>query len=606
MANVRYQALGPLLSGEGSRAFLGLEVIDDTRAGPVVLVWVPEDVTLDGERSGQIARETARAALLEHPNIIRVFGLASLDEGIARVVEFADGEGLRRILDVVKHFPPRLAARIAVDAAMGVHYAHIAGNDDGTPLVHGDVRPETLLISHQGVTKVSGFGALSVAPRETGGSRVRGRRAHCAPEQVLGGRETMSRATDVYLLGLVLYECIVGAVPFEGQADYDQAVLSEPIPALPAEAEAPAALNEVLRRAMGKRATDRYPTAQSFRDAVMDALPDIGTAEELGEFLAEHFPEMEEHRISRYQVIQKGIAEYAPEATRASRPGSMVPPAQAGIPPPRASGSRKAIVVPPPTAPSPASVEAPPASAPSPKPQRTARRALTAPELSATDAPKRSHARLFALGLGVLLVVLVIAQLASSGKKRPTKAETPGTETAAAAESDSGPAVAAIDPAPIVAPVPALAPAAAIPTPPEPAKPPEPPSLVLTSTPPLDVTVDGRSLGKTPLTAPLPGGSYVLKLADRALGINITRNVRVLPRGKTTQNVNVGKGAVQISAPDGAIIYIDGQKKGVAPVKDIEVYEGEHRISVSMGKAKWGQPFKVRPGERMYFNVEEQ
>src|SRR5262245_2082856 len=143
MSSIKYTALGPLMSGEGSRAFLGLEIVDNAHANPVVLVWVPEEKTQDGEQAGLIARETQRAALLDHPNIIRVFGLASLEEGIARVVEFADGEGLRRILDVVGKVPPHLAARITLDAAMGVHYAHIAGNDDGTPLVHGDLRPET-------------------------------------------------------------------------------------------------------------------------------------------------------------------------------------------------------------------------------------------------------------------------------------------------------------------------------------------------------------------------------------------------------------------------------------------------------------------------------
>src|SRR4030043_235946 len=102
--------LGPLFSGEGSRAFLGLRI--------------------------------------------------------------TDGESLRRVLEVTKRLPGGLAARIAVDAALGVQYAHLGGNEDGTALVHGDLRPETLLVSYAGVTKVSGYGALTVAPKETGGKRV--------------------------------------------------------------------------------------------------------------------------------------------------------------------------------------------------------------------------------------------------------------------------------------------------------------------------------------------------------------------------------------------------------------------------------------------------
>ena len=68
-------------------------------------------------------------------------GLAQLEQGLARVTEYADGETLRRVMEVTPKLPPPLAAKLVADAAMGMHYAHLAGNDDGSPLVHGDVRP---------------------------------------------------------------------------------------------------------------------------------------------------------------------------------------------------------------------------------------------------------------------------------------------------------------------------------------------------------------------------------------------------------------------------------------------------------------------------------
>ena len=80
------------MSGEGSRAFLGLEIADASPPKPVVMVWVPGELARDAEKRAQIVKETLRAVTLEHPNITRVFGLASLDEGLARVVEFSDGE----------------------------------------------------------------------------------------------------------------------------------------------------------------------------------------------------------------------------------------------------------------------------------------------------------------------------------------------------------------------------------------------------------------------------------------------------------------------------------------------------------------------------------
>ncbi|MHB8874299.1 MAG: protein kinase domain-containing protein [Myxococcaceae bacterium] len=210
MRKLRYQALGPLLAGEGSRAFLGLEISNESKARPVVLVWVPDEANKNPVLLGRIQRETEHAATLDHPNIVRVIGFVTLDEGHARVVEFADGESVRRILEVTHFLPPRFAAKIAADAAMGVHYAHVAGNDDGAPLLHGDLRPETLIVTFAGGCKASGYGALKVAPDDRGGKRVLGRRLHSAPEQVIGGREAMVPQTDVYLLGLTLYECLTG------------------------------------------------------------------------------------------------------------------------------------------------------------------------------------------------------------------------------------------------------------------------------------------------------------------------------------------------------------------------------------------------------------
>src|SRR5689334_15166949 len=125
MNSVRYHSLGPLLSGEGSRAFLGLALEEGRAPRPVVLVWAPPDVARDAELSVQLQRETQRASALEHPNILRVHGLAQLEPGLARITEFANGESLRRVLEVRPRIPPAFAALIASDVAMGLHYAHL-------------------------------------------------------------------------------------------------------------------------------------------------------------------------------------------------------------------------------------------------------------------------------------------------------------------------------------------------------------------------------------------------------------------------------------------------------------------------------------------------
>ncbi|HLL84296.1 MAG TPA: serine/threonine-protein kinase, partial [Longimicrobium sp.] len=292
MPKVRYQPLGPLLSGKGSRAFLALEIPENApkQSRPVVMIWLPEELASDPASLASVERETHRAVVLDHPNIIRVFGLVQEKEGVARVVEFADGESLRRVLEVAPRLPVGIAARVIVDAAMGVHYAHLAGNDDGSPMVHGDLRPETLLVTYGGVSKVSGYGALAVAPKEPGGRRVRGRRSHCAPEQVVGGRDAVNVQTDVYLLGVALYECLTGKVPFQDAPNFDQAVLNDPPPSIPAD-ECPPALAEVIQRAMSKKATERYPSALALREAIEQAMGELPSHASFANYLKNFFPE---------------------------------------------------------------------------------------------------------------------------------------------------------------------------------------------------------------------------------------------------------------------------------------------------------------------------
>ncbi|QDF05971.1 protein kinase domain-containing protein [Myxococcus xanthus] len=312
MSSVRYQSLGPLLAGEGSRAFLGLALEDGASPRPVVLIWAPQDVVQNPELKATLRRETARALVFEHPHILRVHALAEQDGGLARVTEFADGEPLRRLLEAHPRLPPHFAALVVADAAVGLHYAHVAGNDDGTPFVHGDVRPETLMISFGGLTKVTGYGALGVAPRERGGKRVKNRRLYSAPEQLLGGRDAVNVQSDVFLLGLVLHECLSGKIPFKDAADPDKAVLTRSLP--PMAQDVPLKLDAVLRRATAKRAKERYPTALAFREAVVEAVGSLPTHAEFSEFLSKYFPPESEARAARRRVIEAGIAEVMQKA----------------------------------------------------------------------------------------------------------------------------------------------------------------------------------------------------------------------------------------------------------------------------------------------------
>ncbi len=308
MSQVRYQPLGPLLAGEGSRAFLGLALEEGVAPRPVVLVWAPPEVAQDAELSAGLQRETQRASVLEHPNILRVHGLVSLEAGLARVTEFADGESLRRMLEVRPRIPPAFAALIASDVAMGVHYAHLAGNDDGTPLVHGDLRPETVMVSFDGVCKVTGYGALSVAPRERNGRRVaqpaqlqrpraahRRSRGHGRPPPTCSSWACCSTSASR------------GACPSRTRRTPIRP--SSTARCRPCPRTSLARSPRWCERATAKRANERYSTALEFREAVVAAVQGLPSAETFSEFLSTLFPPDRDARATRRQMLEIGLAD---------------------------------------------------------------------------------------------------------------------------------------------------------------------------------------------------------------------------------------------------------------------------------------------------------
>lgn len=591
MSAYRYQALGPLQAGEGSRAFLGLAISADNKARPVVIIWVPEAAEKESALLDKIRRETEHAAQLDHPNIVTVMGFAKLEQGHARVVEFADGESLRKIIEVGKKLPPRIATRVIIDACTGVHYAHIAGNDDGNPLVHGDLRPETMLISFHGVTKVTGYGALAFAPREIGGQRVKGRRVHSAPEQIIGGRDAISIPTDVYLLGVALFECLTGDVPWVDQAEqFDHAVLTLP---LPTSADVPEKFRPILEKATAKKALDRYPTPLAMREALEAAAgEEIASTEELEKFFDSLFPQSSQLRAERRRIIDAGIADFVRQQWANPQP-----------PPP-----------PPPEPPKPAPVAAPPPKPPPapPRPPAPAKPAWTPPP--EPEQPKKS-------GVLPVVIAIVVALIVAGGlflltlpppPKLPEVTPVPvpvavidagAPEVIDAGEPDAGePLDAGIPESDAGTPVvtDAGATATVITTVPEAVR------VGLDSSPDVELTLDGKLLGKTPWSGLLSQGRKVFTLENKALGIKTTRAITV--HGEPLEEkFTFQQGFVAVKAPEGAAVFIDGIRKGTAPIRgEIPVYEGQHRIEVRVGQSKWSEAFSLYGSQRVSFNVELQ
>ncbi len=225
--------------------------------------------------------EARIAAGISHANVAQVFDLGKDDNTYWIAMEYLHGEPLREVMRRAEErrlrISPELAARICSDAAKGLHAAHELRGKNGQllGLVHRDVTPHNLFLTYDGNTKVVDFGIAKVADRlsSTRAGTLKGKLAYMSPEQVRGAE--VDRTTDIFALGVVLWELTTNQRLFRMDTDLDtlekvQACIVPPpssiVPDYPVE------LESVVMRALAKRKQDRYPTAQDFSDALEEFL----------------------------------------------------------------------------------------------------------------------------------------------------------------------------------------------------------------------------------------------------------------------------------------------------------------------------------------------
>ena len=244
--------------------------------------------------------EARYASQVSHPNVCQVYGLGD-ERGVLYIaMEWVNGESLARLLkpnkgDTPRPLPPRVTARLVADSCEALHAAHELRDESGrhVKLVHCDVSPQNLLLTTDGQLKLVDFGVAQSAAeqREAPQSRPSGKAAYMAPEQATGAR--ISRMSDVFVLGVCLYELSTGKRPFatgswdgtiERLKEHDFAPPTEVVP------DYPPLLERIVLRAMARGSAFRYPSAQRMGAALEDWLRRSGppvTAAELTALLEE-------------------------------------------------------------------------------------------------------------------------------------------------------------------------------------------------------------------------------------------------------------------------------------------------------------------------------
>ena len=270
----RYDVVRELGRGALSVVYLGRDVRLDR---PVAIKVLPPDVAFRAEVRARFLREAQTAARLAHPHVVPIYSVDDSDGIVSIVMAHVQGETLGARLTREGRLPIDATVRLLRDVADALGYAHAQG------VVHRDIKPDNILLdAATGRALVTDFGiarAMEGSDQVTVTGVAVGSPAYMSPEQAMGERALDGRS-DVYSLGIVGWQALAGALPF--QASSTPAMLMKQVgEALPSLAvrrpDAPAALVALLERALAKKPDDRWPSARDMRDA-LDALGRPGAA----------------------------------------------------------------------------------------------------------------------------------------------------------------------------------------------------------------------------------------------------------------------------------------------------------------------------------------
>lgn len=554
----KYELIRKLAVGGMAEVFLAKSAGAMGFTKTVVLKRILPHLADDPRFVEMFLREAKIAAELTHPNVVHVFDFGESEGRYYIAMEYVDGPNMRalvkRAVESRAPIPLPLVARLISYACEGLGFAHAftdpeSGHKD---IVHRDISPDNILVSRTGAVKVADFGLAKALNSQnlTQAGMLKGKIPYLAPEQIRG--KGADRRTDIYALGVTLYELCTGRRPFEAENDVAlmSAVANElPPPPQKLRPDLAPELVSVLDRALRKNPDQRFQTCREMQG-------------ELDAYLRQHDVTIGPFEIAEYvqsadAIPRSPTGKHFPAAdkvdplpTRADRATPSVPSvAPVEKSPPRESPA-PAPAPPAPSRPPPQLARgAPPSRPPSPREQSVALDgvATKVKQLVAQVPPQRRWLLYGGAGAVALLLIALVAL------------------NAGGSEDFGGNAV-----------------------------------LVVESDPAGRIKINEREMGKTPRTfTKLPAGAVVLEIYDPDVPFSKKQLMTLSPGDNGTKRVIVSREMVDLKIYPQAKVNIDGRDVGLSPLPPIPLYEGKHRIRLTYvgTSVETDSEFVVKAGE---------
>jgi eukaryotic-like serine/threonine-protein kinase len=337
--------------GEGGMGSVWLAHPHDAPDQLYAVKTVSAQYAADARVCAMFVKEATLAALVDHPNVVRLYDVGVHQSVPFYVMEWIDGHSLRDVARTVgetgEAVPAGIAMRIAADLCGGLHAAHELKDENGKllGLVHRDVSPHNVLVTFEGIAKLIDFGVAKARDLASGRESsvcagLKGKVRYMAPEQAL--EEPIDRRADLFSVGAILFQLLTGRAPLEGPNELAiiNALLS-PAPIFVPE-DLPEPVQWILRRALARRPEQRFSDAAEMQNAIELALVELGepdTHADVAECLASIDPRDPDEEVTSLHGAARPPAKTAllePQTSllpSAALPAAPVPPPVVEAPP---------------------------------------------------------------------------------------------------------------------------------------------------------------------------------------------------------------------------------------------------------------------------------